>query len=106
MMGFFRVTIAGETEYRFERLWPTLQQPWYFVDFTDLAVGPGNILWATDVNTRQAIALTLDGRITNNLAFGQDFLSLVAPTEQVTALVALSMSWIMVVFRLLIRECI
>ena len=43
------VSSAGEqVVYRFERLWPTLQQPWYFGGCSDMAQGSDELLYIAD----------------------------------------------------------
>ena len=45
--------VSSEEKYRFERLWPTLQQPWYFYYPLGVAVdGNGNIYVADSNNYR------------------------------------------------------
>jgi len=40
-------TLADE-EYRFERMWPTLQQPWYFNTPVGIAIAPDGSVYVAD----------------------------------------------------------
>ena len=41
------VPACAQTTYRFERLWPTLQQPWYYGGATDVAVDSQRNVYVT-----------------------------------------------------------
>ena len=46
-------TPRAEEFYRFERMWPTLQQPWYFTTVSGIAIdGTGNVYLADRYNNR------------------------------------------------------
>ena len=49
------------TTYRFERLWPTLQQPWYFNEPYDVAVGPQGNIYIVDSNNHRVQKLDANG---------------------------------------------
>ncbi|MCP4350604.1 MAG: hypothetical protein GY795_34485 [Desulfobacterales bacterium] len=52
---------SGET-YKFERMWPTLQQPWYFITPSDVEVDKRNsVVYVVDMNSRYIYKFTLDG---------------------------------------------
>jgi sugar lactone lactonase YvrE len=52
----------AETTYRFERMWPTLQQPWYFVSAIDVAVAPDGSVYVTDWNGECVWKFTASGQ--------------------------------------------
>ncbi len=53
--------LAGATQYRFERLWPVLQQPWYFLA-TGLAVDDQGFIYLADFNAARVQKFTLQGQ--------------------------------------------
>ena len=52
---------SSEETYRFERLWPTLKQPWYFKDPGMLVVSDNNIVFVADASNNRIVKLTADG---------------------------------------------
>ncbi len=57
---------AQSLEYRFERLWPGLQQPWYFTEPGRLAVGEDGFIYVLDYRRREVFKLAGDGRVVKN----------------------------------------
>jgi sugar lactone lactonase YvrE len=59
------LSVLAKTEevYRFERLWPVLQQPWYFDEIWDIAVSQQGYVYVVDVNHNQVQKLTLNGHL-------------------------------------------
>jgi DNA-binding beta-propeller fold protein YncE len=57
--------VLADTEelYRFERLWPVLQQPWYFNKVTNIAVDKQGNVYVADTFNRQLKKLTSDGHL-------------------------------------------
>ena len=53
-------TYAQET-YRFERMWPTLQQPWYFYGPRDVVVDSDGFIYLADAHFYRIQKLTADG---------------------------------------------
>ena len=59
----FLPTIASSEEtYRFERMWPTLQQPWYFHTPHDIAVDPSDNVYIADTYMSRIQKFSSDGR--------------------------------------------
>jgi streptogramin lyase len=56
---------TGETSYRFERMWPTLQQPWYFDSPNSVAVGAHGLVYVADTLNRRILKLTSAGQFVN-----------------------------------------
>jgi hypothetical protein len=52
----------SDTVYRFERLWPTLQQPWHFYSPHDAAVTNSGLVYVADAYDDRIVKLTTDGR--------------------------------------------
>jgi len=65
------LTVAGATAYRFERQWPALQQPWYFVALSDVARDSQGYLYVADRPNCSVKALSADGRIYVNDKFNR-----------------------------------
>ena len=51
---------SAQETYRFERLWPTLQQPW-FMDATDFAFDASGIVYVLDATAKQVLKFSRDG---------------------------------------------
>jgi hypothetical protein len=49
--------------YKFERLWPTLQQPWYFFNPTSIAYDSSGFLYVLDSGNSLIKKYTLDGQL-------------------------------------------
>jgi DNA-binding beta-propeller fold protein YncE len=66
--------VLAETEemYRFERMWPVLQQPWYFDDPTDVAVDQQGNVYVADAFNRQVKKLTSNGHLISQWQFDND----------------------------------
>jgi streptogramin lyase len=58
---------AAQVDYRFERFFPVLQQPWYF-DVGDLAVDRDGKVYAADLATNRIMIFTREGRLTGQIA--------------------------------------
>ena len=53
VLCFVTLLVPAEETYVFERMWPTLEQPWYFFQPEDVAVdGSGNVYVVDTVNYR------------------------------------------------------
>jgi len=52
---------SSEETYRFERLWPTLQQPWYFNIPMEIAVDDGGNFYVADLDNHRIQKFTSDG---------------------------------------------
>ncbi len=48
LTGFSVVWAEENMEYRFERLWPKLEQPWYFNLLTDIAIADDNSVYVAE----------------------------------------------------------
>jgi len=48
--------------YQFERMWPTLEQPWYFTDPYDVAVDRNGYVYISDEMNSQIQKFTADGQ--------------------------------------------
>ena len=55
-------TAAGQETYRFERMWPTLPQPWYFSYPQDIAIGPDGSVYIADSGFCRIQKFTQDGQ--------------------------------------------
>lgn len=51
----------AQPEYRFDRMWPTLQQPWYFDSPWGIAVDRTGAVYFSDYNNRRIQKLNADG---------------------------------------------
>ncbi len=60
-----RVQMADGGGYSFERMWPALQQPWYFAFPTDVAVSPSGTVYVLDSGNNRIQAFTNDGTFLN-----------------------------------------
>jgi sugar lactone lactonase YvrE len=54
--------VSADTTYRFERLWPTLQQPWYFNSPYGLIIDQGGNVYVADTDNYRIVKLSPDGR--------------------------------------------
>ncbi|MCP4695906.1 MAG: 6-bladed beta-propeller, partial [Gammaproteobacteria bacterium] len=54
---------TSEEVYRFERLWPVLQQPWYFNDSLDIVVDKQNNVYVADTFNYRIRKFTADGHL-------------------------------------------
>lgn len=64
----FRLSLAAlpsQTSFQFQRLWPTLQQPWYFSTPGDIDISPDGIVNVCD--GRYVWKLTPEGRLVSNI---------------------------------------
>ena len=57
---FPTITIADET-YKFERMWPTLQQPWYFSSPYGIAIDQSDYIYIADMNNSRILKFTSSG---------------------------------------------
>lgn len=56
---------TGQTDddtYRFERMWPVFQQPWYFMMPTDVAIGGDGNVYVADKGNHRIVKMSPDGR--------------------------------------------
>jgi DNA-binding beta-propeller fold protein YncE len=63
---------AEKEEYIFERLWPTLTQPWHFDRAYDLAVDKKGNVYVVNETTRQIKKFTGNGHLIRQWRFGND----------------------------------
>ena len=56
----------SEESYRFERMWPTLQQPWYFTTPRDIAMDAAGYVYVADNNGYGIAKFSSDGRFVNS----------------------------------------
>jgi hypothetical protein len=67
------VFAASSTEdYRFDRLWPTLQQPWYFERAYSLAVDSQGYVYVSNQTTETVSKFTSDGHFVRQWKFGKE----------------------------------
>jgi len=52
----------ADEEYQFERMWPTLQQPWYFSDPYGVAVDNNGFIYLADTYNNRIQKFTVDGQ--------------------------------------------
>ncbi len=52
----------AQEPYRFERLWLELEQPWYFNDPSDVAIGPDNLVYIVDTLNHRIQVFDAQGR--------------------------------------------
>ncbi|OQX01750.1 MAG: hypothetical protein BWK80_59275 [Desulfobacteraceae bacterium IS3] len=52
---------SSQANYTFERIWPTLQQPWYFRVPTDAATDRDGFVYITDTGNNRVLKFTADG---------------------------------------------
>ena len=62
MLGFFPNPSAAEETYIYERMWPSLQQPWYF-DPYGIAIDASHNLYLTDSINEKVIKLNSEGQL-------------------------------------------
>jgi sugar lactone lactonase YvrE len=67
--------VSAETEevYRFERLWPVLQQPWYFDGIWDIAVSQQRHVYLVDYGHSRVSKLTLGGQLISHFGTRDGF---------------------------------
>jgi hypothetical protein len=53
---------SSEEIYRFERMWPTLQQPWYFSQPSGVAVDSNGCVFVLDSDLQRIQKFTSEGR--------------------------------------------
>ena len=72
LVGFFVIqaflpTFASSEEiYRFERMWPTLQQPWYFGMPQNAAIDNRGYVYVADSGNNRIRKFTSDGQFIKN----------------------------------------
>ena len=59
----FSSSAAEEGAYRFERMWPTLQQPWYFGNSAGVAVDAQGHVYVADASLERVQKFTRDGQL-------------------------------------------
>jgi DNA-binding beta-propeller fold protein YncE len=66
--------VFAETEeiYRFERMWPVLQQPWYFDELWDIAISQQKHVYVVDRQHNRVQKLTLDGHLISHFGTFDD----------------------------------
>ena len=65
-MAFLPNFALSEENYRFERMWPTLQQPWYFSEPKDIAVDRSGNIYIVDSGYFRVQKFTVDGKFITN----------------------------------------
>jgi len=68
--GLVCTEVFADTTYRFERMWPTLQQPWYFNCPTNIAFDSDGNIYVVDVGNYCIVKLSPDGRLIGSWASG------------------------------------
>ena len=53
--------VSGQEFYQFERMWPTLTQPWYFNNPQGMAIAPDGTLFVVDSGFFRVRKFTQDG---------------------------------------------
>ena len=77
--GFFVNNTLADDSYRFERMWPTLQQPWYFNQPDRVVIDEvGNVIVADTFNHR-LVKLNSQGKIINTTNFFTEDRKLLRP---------------------------
>ena len=64
-ISLLNITLAfaeEDVEYRFERLWPQLEQPWYFKNPSGLAVAPDGSVYIVDTGNNRIQQFSAEGR--------------------------------------------
>ena len=56
----------AEEPYRFDRLWPNLLQPWYFVFPDDIAIGPDGLVYVADSDFHRIQVFSTEGEFIRN----------------------------------------
>ncbi len=76
------VSATAEETYKFERLWPTLQQPWYFGDAEGISVDNDGFVYVADMYSHCIRKFTSDGRfVTRWGGYGKENGKFDAPTQ-------------------------
>lgn len=60
------VFALSQEPYNFERMWPVLQQPWYFHSPTDAAIDQNGFVYITDTGNHRVLKFTADGYFVAN----------------------------------------
>ncbi|MCP4644724.1 MAG: DUF5011 domain-containing protein [bacterium] len=72
-LALFAPPASAELTYQFERMWPTLQQPWYFSEPVAVAVSDEGLLYISDAERLELKVFTLDGRFLRTIVEHDDF---------------------------------
>ncbi len=74
LLGLAQAALAGTAiSYRFERLWPSLQQPWYFVNTRGIAIDPQNNVIVVDSFNHRVHRFSREGQLISRFGqFGAD----------------------------------
>ncbi len=57
------LSLSGEMTSRFERMWPTLEQPWYFIDPYDVAIDNDGYVYVVNEDNSLIQKFTGDGQL-------------------------------------------
>ncbi len=91
-------SVSGQETYRFERMWPTLPQPWYFSYPQAIAIGPDGSVYIADSGFCRIQKFTQDGQFITaggnreQVTGSLDTMSLKAPEISQSITVVMSMS--------------
>jgi len=58
LMGFLCSLSVAEDSYRFERMYPILQQPWYFAFPSSITLSEDEFIFVSDLVNRRLIKMT------------------------------------------------
>jgi DNA-binding beta-propeller fold protein YncE len=60
---------SSEEIYKFERMWPTLQQPWYFFAPRETAIDSKGYIYVADTSNYRIVKLSSNGQFIKDWSF-------------------------------------